>query len=477
MIFPVLIIAACQPGVSDTTFDGGRLDGLARYAGGLGLSGGSSSAPPPDSGIAFQPGSRFGFYESPVIDARFVTTWTTLGWTLASPAGLPLPNDGGTEHFQFDSFDMRDNVALFHFDEPAWTGAPGEVLDSSGQGNHGSADGGASTISQGLVGRAATFDGSACVLVPDALTLNPTTSFTLATWFFARGLTGNPQGLISKREDFTLPSAYTLFLWTGDNVWFDVDTENDRASGTVVIQAGQWHHAALVYDGTRQPLSRVTLYLDGVRDRESAESSATVPANVAELALGCLPNPMVGPVQGLDGLLDEAALWRRPLNANEVRALYARGASRVLFQVRSCADVTCSLGPQWVGPGGVAGTYFTGTGGPMSLPNAQFVQYRLWMQNDTEVQRVELEGFMTVPGACTPDAGVADAGVTDAGVTDAGLSDAGAGEPADGAVDPRALVVACGCSASEGLGAAWLVLMLWRRGTVRARCASSVASP
>ena len=111
----MLIFAACQPGVTDLTFAGGTFDGLARYDGGLGLAGGPSAAPP-DAGIAFQPGSRFGFYQSRVLDAGFLTRWIAFTWSMSSPAGLPLANDAGSEQFRDYNIDMRGNVALFHFD-------------------------------------------------------------------------------------------------------------------------------------------------------------------------------------------------------------------------------------------------------------------------------------------------------------------------------------------------------------------------
>ena len=465
MLLPLLIFAACQPGVTDLTLAGGTFDGLARYDGGLGLAEGPSASPP-DAGIAFQPGSRFGFYKSPVLDAGFLTRWIAFTWSMSSPAGLPLANDAGRENFRDYNIDMRGNVALFHFDEPSWSGASAEVRDSSGQGNHGTVDAGASTVPNGLFGRAGNFDGvDDCVMVPDSPTLNPTSALTLSVWFYPRTPNGSPQGLISKRIDYTQPSAYTLFLWLGGTLWFDLDTENDRTTGAIVIEPAQWHHAALVYDGTQLPMVRASLYVDGVKDLGGLETSASLPPNLAQLAIGCLPNPNPNPSQAFDGLLDEAALWQRALSPAEIKALVSRGTSRLLFQVRACDDGTCSTNPRWVGPGNTPDTFFTGLGGPLSLADSQFVQYRVWMQNDVELQRVDFQGVEAVPGACLAALdGGSDAGTPDSGTaSDAGTtSDAGTSSDA-GRPDARALQVGCGCGASEGLALVLLLLLARRR--------------
>lgn len=52
---------------------------------------------------------------------------------------------------------LCDLIAYFHFQELAWDGTSGEVRDSSGNNNHGTATN-ASTVAAGKLGRGGTFN-------------------------------------------------------------------------------------------------------------------------------------------------------------------------------------------------------------------------------------------------------------------------------------------------------------------------------
>ncbi len=74
-----------------------------------------------------------------------------------------------------------DYVAVWHFSELAYTGAPGEVLDATGA-HPGSATAGATTAADGPFGRAASFAGScAQISIPQSAALQPA-SVTVSAW-------------------------------------------------------------------------------------------------------------------------------------------------------------------------------------------------------------------------------------------------------------------------------------------------------
>jgi hypothetical protein len=55
---------------------------------------------------------------------------------------------------------------------------------------------------------------------------------------------------------------------------------------------------------------------------------------------------------GINGMLDEFAIWSRALSAAEIKQLYLRGANKIKYQTRSCSDATCSTNPRWMGIAG-----------------------------------------------------------------------------------------------------------------------------
>lgn len=450
MFLALALADICSPTVKDD-FSGTRA--------GIGTDGGllylSDAGPLPlDAG---NPEWRRGLYESKPLDVRGLASSETLVWRTLRPSGLPLPDDGGVDLFARDSITMRDNVLLFHFEDPPFVGAPAEVKDSSGLNHHGTTDGGTS-IAPGLLGNGASFDGDACLTVDDAPNLRATDALTVSAWFYPRRVDGSAQGIVSSRFDYTDRSAWTLYLNTNEHLWVDIDTENDRHEGTIAITQDRWHHAAIVYDGNLPTAVRVRLFVDGVLDSTFAETSASIPAYGPPITVGCLPNPMLSLKQGFAGEIDEVMVSLRAYSLEEITAIYRRGASRVFGRARGCSDATCSTNPPW------PGTFFSRGGGQISLTEP-FVQVQLEMVGDGSGQPWPEVDLISVRGPDMPcDAGV-DAGV-DGGV-DAAI-DAGLDGGADAGVlvmsveAPHALLVGCGCDGAP-FAPLLLLILSWRR--------------
>jgi hypothetical protein len=217
---------------------------------------------------------------------------------------------------------MRDCVLRLQMDEPAWTGAPGEVVDACGGDDNGAAQNGATTVANSVRGRAGSFDEPMCVLIPDSLRLRASAALTLSAWVYPTGLdTVNELGIISKRVDFQVKAEYSMFLWTANKAWVDVDTEDDRFDGSLDFVNNKWQQLTVVYDGARPAMSRVQVYVDGALDRTAPETSAAVTPFGAPLSVGCLP--LSGPAQSFVGQLDEVVVWQRALDAGEVMQWYA----------------------------------------------------------------------------------------------------------------------------------------------------------
>jgi hypothetical protein len=215
-------------------------------------------------------------------------------------------------------------VLLMHFEESGWSGTTAEVQDSSGLGNHGTASNTATTTSaNGKFGRAASFDGTGWVIVPDSPSLRATTALTYSAWIYPTGLDGSRSpGIITKRRGFGDSSAYTMFLWSNDNLYVDLDGEDYRFASNTVFQSANWYHVAVVYDATLQSGMRAQIYVNGVLDIASEETSTSISPYDSDLLIGDLP----GGGDTFMGRIDEVAIWTRALSATEIAQVYARTA-------------------------------------------------------------------------------------------------------------------------------------------------------
>lgn len=473
VVVVVGLLAACPAPVSDdrATFPLGRAAGLAPNDAGLSLQPLSGFD---DAGI---PPAQTGLYDSRVFDFGAPFAVRSVHLSTVRPAGRPLPTSGGRDQgFAAGGVDMVGNALLFPFDDAAGSAT---VADRSGSGHVGVHDGGLAFGRTGVAGTAMTND-SGCVFVPSAPSLHPGNQLTIAAWIRPTGLDGvEPHGIVAKRADFLVQSEYAFFIWQGDRLWVDLDSENDRFGGNAVIRNDRWTHVAMVYDGRLDAGVRARLFVDGRLDVMAPESSATLTPQNVPVAVGCLPNPGGGILQPFNGELDEVAVWHRAFSDLEVQSLYARGASRHELGVRGCADPACALdGPFATVPPGT----------PLLFAPTRYFQYRLgaaappslleWSTVTSLAVELSCDAGTAVDGgldagSAEPDAGTVDAGGVDAGgsATDAGHQADGGASAHDAGVDvgvvnpgpPRDLEVRFGCSTTPGLLAVLVLVSGWRR--------------
>ncbi len=247
--------------------------------------------------------------------------------TVADASGGESGNEtGGTESADSGNspVSLQDCVLLMHMDEPSWS-ASTTVIDSSGQGNNGTLVGPAQTVAGGKFGRAAQFGGSGYVTVPDSNSLHPTTALTYAAWIYPTGFTSDSlyPGIIGKRQAYADDSAFAMFLWTGNALWADIESNRSSSTGTIPNNLG-WYHVAVVYDGTLvDSTKRVSIYINGAFDSASTAGTSMSP-HVEALDIGYLAQgSYTDPNAFFVGLIDEVAIWNRALSAAEIAALYS----------------------------------------------------------------------------------------------------------------------------------------------------------
>jgi hypothetical protein len=110
-----------------------------------------------------------------------------------------------------------------------------------------------------------------------------------------------------------------VFLGIDNQVNVDIDGYNDRFNGQTKLQTGFWYHIAVVFDGNNpQADERVRLYVNGQLDTTAKESSQVFPALSADVTVGGLPAGGAS----FTGIMDEVAMWTRPLSDAEIAFLY-----------------------------------------------------------------------------------------------------------------------------------------------------------
>lgn len=222
-------------------------------------------------------------------------------------------------------FDQADCVLWLRMDEPAWVGAPNEVVDSCGHNNASIVSGSPTTVSDPIRGQVGQFTGVDCLYVPDDYALHASSAVTMSAWVFANFNDGQPHGIISKRLDEGVELAYAMYIWKNPpTVWVDIDDENDRFAAPTPIPNGEWHQLTVVFDGGVPAAQRVRVYIDAALDFTAAETSPSIPGYTVPISIGCQPRTQLS--EFWDGYLDDVAIWRHAFSEAEVASWYASTA-------------------------------------------------------------------------------------------------------------------------------------------------------
>lgn len=366
-----------------------------------------------------------GVFESRIFDGGVTTTWTTLVPDPQAPYGKPLPGDNTDESgYDINNANMSDNVLLLHMDEASWTGAAGDVVDSSGNLNHGTSQSGPLTIGGGIFDRAGSFDG-----VDDRLQFNNfeetagATTMTLEGWFNFDSIDPNETLISQWLHGVNQRFSWQRFVAHDELVFYlpltiNTPTAFERWYTTGLdLQTNTWYHLALVWDSSEADLNnRVRIYKNGVEVTTVHEfTHAAVPlTGITSLTTSTGSNLVVGDLDGgfanreFDGRMDELAIFDRALLGAEILEHYERALTEIQYRVRSCDDAACD-GEDFVGPDGTSDTFYseadnaesTSAEFSLSVGNAQYFQYNALMQTDLISQIPKLNSVSVLPNHYT----------------------------------------------------------------------------
>jgi len=211
-----------------------------------------------------------------------------------------------------------------------WWAGESNVWDSAG-GNQGTLFPG-TDYATGRVGVAFSFQtASAGVDLGDPESLKLTNSLSLEAWLWLDALPTPEQGeaqILFRGNPWPCQVAYSLSVQPTARVRFHVGDESGATLcgvdlDTLPISTQQWIHVAAVLDGAA---AKLQVYFNG---ELAAETNAAVqlprelPGGgvvVGNSSPGSIPQP-------LEGLIDELAVYDRPLLAAEVKAIFDAGES------------------------------------------------------------------------------------------------------------------------------------------------------
>jgi len=186
----------------------------------------------------------------------------------------------------------------------AYWQADGNAVDSSGEGNHGTPQNGA-TFAPGIFGQAFSLDGEDdFILVPDSPSLHIDGDLSIVAWIKYEDQTQQYHSIVSKRD--ASGTNYQLYLEYGDLKFFNRNLFRDNET----LSPDEWHHVgATISSGVLQ------FYVDG---RPSGSSAFTIASYAGDLRIGGI----IGyETTYFDGLIDELAIYARALTPAEMQRL------------------------------------------------------------------------------------------------------------------------------------------------------------
>jgi hypothetical protein len=304
---------------------------------------------------------------SRVFNAGSANLWDGFNWLTDLPYGKELPGNSGSENSGDYSAildaattpgvtkDLMDGLkGYWRLNETTGTSGADSIRDSSGNGIHGIPT---NVVfgEEGKLGGAARFE-----TTTSHVNLGPSSDMTVTTgeltssiWIYQNVVGGRAYG--NYDGGGFIPGDFDLRI-QGNLLMVEIGHDIGGGNGyqcakfSYSLKTKVWQHVVVVYSETA---GDIKLYVDG--ELLTGLAGCTLLYGHTNLLnsgiqfnIGNIPIA----ASGINGMLDEFAIWERALSAAEIKQLYLRGANKIKYQTRSCSDATCSTNPRWMGIAG-----------------------------------------------------------------------------------------------------------------------------
>jgi len=215
-------------------------------------------------------------------------------------------------------------VASFPMNEPSWSGAAPQVIDTSGNGHNGTVFGGANTVADSTFGRVGSFNGNSQYIAIGGSGTS-TGARTFVAWVnpiansLSRGLPILTGGATGAGDFFGIGGTggenngipqYHLYL---DH--YGIGTYES----SVAITPGVWDFVAMTYDGA----NTLSFYINGQAAGTVSGQMYNYNVNTYTIAGNLIGGTTT--VGSFNGLMSGVSIYNTALSSSQISALYQPG--------------------------------------------------------------------------------------------------------------------------------------------------------
>lgn len=210
-------------------------------------------------------------------------------------------------------------TAQLEMNDAPWTGVSGEVIDSSGNANHGTAQNGATTIADSFRGQIGSFDGVNDYVEIDNLIDFGTSDFSVTVWVNIAAYT-DKAGIFTNRSNTGDDPGFLIRTDTSSTGRKEIEILTDFGESSTQsfarhLATDRWYHVAATVDrdGSQK------IYIDGaLQDTDDISSFAAI-------AITSSQNPRIGINEEsteFQGEMEDLRLYSKVLTTLEIQDIY-----------------------------------------------------------------------------------------------------------------------------------------------------------